>query len=179
MAQASQPAPVKLICGMIASDAERFADALGPLVEAFGPTDLLSEVAAFDFTDYYNAEMGSPLWRQFASFARTVAPESLVEAKIRTNAIEAEFAAQAPGRKTRRPINLDPGIIEPSKLVLASMKNFSHRIYLGRGVYGEVTLLYHRGRWEALGWTFPDYASGRYNAFLDASRALLRAEAGS
>jgi len=64
--------------------------------------------------------------------------------------------------------------VEPAKLVLASMKHFAHRIYLGRGVYAEVTLLWSRGRWRPLEWTFPDYASGRYDAFLSAARDALR-----
>jgi hypothetical protein len=75
-----------------------------------------------------------------------------------------------------RPINLDVGYITPAKLVLASMKNFSHRIYLRDGVYGEVTLLYRGRRWEALEWTFPDFASGRYDAFLSEARRRLRQE---
>ena len=57
------------------------------------------------------------------------------------------------------------------------MKNFSHRIYLGRGVYGEVTLMFRKGRWEALPWTFPDYASCRYDSFLTEVRGRLRARA--
>ncbi|MCP4534749.1 MAG: DUF4416 family protein, partial [Delftia sp.] len=74
-----------------------------------------------------------------------------------------------------RPINLDVGYVEPSKLVLASMKNFSHRIYLRDGVYAEVTLMFRKGLWEPLGWTFPDYRSGRYDAFLTAARDSLPA----
>ena len=99
---------------------------------------------------------------------------NLVLTEAVANAIEADFAARADVR-VRRPVNLDPGYVEESKLVLASMKNFSHRIYLGRGVYAELTLMYRGGAWCAMPWTFPDFASGRYDAFLNEARRSLRA----
>ena len=177
MAKASEPSAVKLICGMISSTAGLFDEALAQLAETFGPADVVSEVFPFDLTHYYDDEMGSPLWRRFVSFRQLVAPDVLVEAKLLTNALEDRFAARASCSRAR-PINLDPGYVEQAKLVLASMKNFSHRIHLGRGVYGEVTLLYHKDRWQALQWTFPDFASPRYWAFLDAARDSLRAQSG-
>ena len=137
-----------------------------------------SDVMDFDLTHYYDGQMGSPLYRRFGAFAEPIPPDRLAEAKRTTNAVEADLADRF--SPPERPINLDPGLVEPSKLVLASMKDFSHRIYLGGGVYAEITLLYRRGRWEALPWTFPDFASGRYDAFLTAARQRLRerAEAG-
>jgi hypothetical protein len=176
MAQPAEPPVVKLICGMISARVELFDAAAEALAEAFGPIDLTSDVMDFDFTDYYDAEMGSPLYRRFVSFAEPACPEVLPDAKCRTNAIEGDFARRFAGA-ARRPINLDVGYVEPPKLVLASMKNFAHRIYLGRGVYAEVTLRFRRGQWEALPWTFPDYASGRYDPFLTAARDRLRRQA--
>ena len=165
MASPSAPPPVKLICGMLSARGELLEEARAELARHFGPADVVSEIMAFDFTHYYDQEMGSPLYRRFVSFARLVRPEALVEAKLLTNALECDFASRCGGHPPR-PINLDPGYIENAKLVLASMKNFSHRIYLARGVFGEVTLLWRGGRegkWGTLGWTFPDFASGRYD----------------
>ena len=71
-------------------------------------------------------------------------------------------------------MNLDVGYVTEAKLVLASMKDFAHRVYLGAGVHAEVTLLYRGGGWMSLEWTFPDYASGRYDTFLTGARRLLR-----
>ncbi len=172
MAEAGKPAAVKLLCGMISARVELFDAALEALAGRFGPVDVLSETMPFDFTHYYDLQMGSPLYRRFAGFERLIDPAALVEAKLATNAIEAEFAARGGGQPAR-PINLDPGYVESSKLVLASMKNFSHRIYLARGVYGEVTLMYHKGRWDGLAWTFPDFASARYHPFLSSVRQRL------
>lgn len=195
MAEASKPPTVKLICGMISARKELFDEALARLTAALGGVELVSEIMDFDFTQYYDEEMGRPLFRRFIAFERPVSPEVLVEAKLTTNEIEREFAARmgrlSPGDPAveqlarlagkefpppapRRPINLDPGYVDSPKLVLASMKNFAHRLYLGRSVYGEVTLMYHKGRWDPFPWTFPDYASGRYHPFLTAVRQRLR-----
>ena len=173
MAEARKPPDVKLICGMVSADTGLFDQARGALERRFGEADLLGEIMDFDFTHYYDGQMGSPLYRRFVSFATLMNPRRLVPAKLATNAIEREFARRSSSGQAR-PINLDPGYVEESKLVLASMKPFSHRIYLARGVWAEVTLMYRKGAWEPLEWTFPDYASGRYDAFLSEVRSLLR-----
>ena len=201
MASPSAPPPVKLICGMLSARGELLDLARGELAAHFGPVDIVSEIMDFDFTHYYDRQMGSPLLRQFVSFAELVPPEALAQAKHATNAMETAIAARgvagilpslvhghagdsagetpATPRATPRPINLDPGYVDSPKLVLASMKNFAHRVYLGQGVYAEVTLLHRRGRWTPLDWTFPDYASGRYWPFLDQVRRRLREQLAS
>ncbi len=173
MAKAAPPPKVKLLCGMIASDVSLFDSAVERMSERFSLVDVRSDVMDFDFTHYYDAEMGSPLYRKFVAFTELVAPDSLIAAKCFTNELEEFFAAEM-NHQPARPINLDVGYIEESKLVLGSMKNFSHRVYLGSGVYGEVTLMYHKGKWDSLNWTFPDYGSGRYDSFLTAARDALR-----
>ena len=127
----------------------------------------------FDMTHYYDEEMGTPLSRQFVSFAESICPDELAAAKVKTNEIEADISSSSGSR--RRAINLDPGYLTPASLILASCKNFSHRIYLDRGVWAEVTLIYRAGNWEPLSWTFPDFASGRYDDFLTNARTFLRA----
>lgn len=173
MAPALKPQPVKLICGMIASDPALMDAAQDRLAESLGPCDIVSPIWPFDFTQYYQPQMGDGLQRRFVSFATLAGPDALSQVKNLSNRLEAELAAEKPAGPPR-PINLDMGYIESAKLVLASMKNFAHRIYLGAGVYAEVTLLYRQGRWEALPWTFPDYAVGRYDVFLTQARTRLR-----
>ena len=175
MAEACKPPAVKFICGMISGEVALFDRAAAALAAALGPVEAIGEIVDFDFTHYYDQQMGSPLYRRFVSFAGPHRPDFLAEAKVRTNAIEAEFAAGRSGTGPARPVNLDVGYVELPKLVLASMKNFSHRIYLRDGVYGEITLLFHHKRWEPLPWTFPDFRSGRYDAFLSGVRDSLPA----
>lgn len=174
MAEPMHSPRVKLICGMISGRVELFDEAARALEGVFGPVDVASEVLDFDFTHYYDGEMGSPLYRRLVGFERLVGPEELVEVKLATNALECDFASRAGAGSAPRPINLDPGYVDSAKLVLASMKDFSHRIYLGRGVFAEVTLMFRKGFWEKLPWTFPDYGSGRYDSFLTAARRRLR-----
>jgi len=173
MAQVSPTPLVKLFCGMITSKPELADRVVGLLEQRLGPVDIQGPTVPFDFTHYYDQQMGSPLWRRFVSFTTLIEPDSLVDIKLMTNALESEMADLFEG-KPARPVNLDPGYIEPSKLVLASMKNFSHRLYLAKGVYAELTLMFRHDKWESLPWTFPDYASGRYDAFFCQVRGMLR-----
>ncbi|HHH75984.1 MAG TPA: DUF4416 family protein, partial [Phycisphaerae bacterium] len=132
MAQIHTPSDVAYICGIISSRAELFDDLTGPLEKALGPIEQVSAIMPFDLTDYYKPEMGSGLLKRFVSFAPRRGPDFLARAKLATNEIEADFAKRF-GPVPQRPVNLDPGYITLAKLVLASMKDFSHRIYLSDG----------------------------------------------
>ena len=119
-----------------------------------------SETLPFEFTAYYTPEMGPNLLRKFVAFKKLISPERLAAAKIFTNRLEKTYT-----QKGKRRINLDPGILTLAKVILASTKDFSHRIYLNSGVYAEVTLLFRKGRFEALPWTYPDYRTEPYLKF--------------
>lgn len=157
--------PVKLIIGILACDETAARACHAPLTDLYGPADLVSNVYPFDMTAYYVEEAGPAMVRQFLSFETLIHPGRLAEIKHQTNALEQRLAAELQ-TPYPRPVNLDPGYIEPSKLVLASTKNFAHRIYIGRQMYAEVTLTYNKGRWETFPFTFPDFKSGRYNDYL-------------
>ena len=183
MAQANDAPMVKFLCGMISAERTVLDEAAAQMSGRIGPIEATSQTWPFDFTEYYFEEMGRPLWRRFVSFAGLRPADELAGIKTLTNEIEAEFARRTASgaavntgeKKVARPVNLDPGYVEESKLVLASMKNFSHRICLGRGVFAELTLMYRGGTWEAMPWTFPDFASRRYDGFLSDVRGSLRA----
>jgi hypothetical protein len=73
-------------------------------------------------------------------------------------------------------VNLDPGYVSLSKLVLATTKDYSHRIYVGSGMYAESALHFENGQWTAWPWTYPDYAGPRYHAFFGHVRELYKAK---
>ncbi len=126
------------------------------LVARFGPVILSSDEYVFDFTDYYRDEMGDDLVKFFWAFGGFFDQERLADAKLFTNTVEEEFGEYRRGM-LHRVVNIDPGYVTPSQLVLATTKGYSHRIYLARGIYAEVTLLYRKGRFVFLEWTYPDY----------------------
>lgn len=171
MAQIRQPGQVKLIVALLAGGSEWLDAAVQRLEGLFGPVDLLSPDWPFTFTDYYAAQMGEALIRRLVAFERLIDPGTLAAIKLQTNELEAELARRFSG--PARPVNLDSGYVAPGKLILASAKDFAHRVYLGQGIYAEVTLQYVGGQWKRLPFTFPDYASGLYDAFLSAARKRL------
>jgi hypothetical protein len=73
-----------------------------------------------------------------------------------------------------RPLNLDPGYLTLGKLLLASTKDFAHRIYLGRGIYAEVTLQYKHGAWRHHEYTFADYRRADYQRFFSQCREWVK-----
>ena len=150
-----RPKAVKLIMSFLYREEETLAGVLSNVDGRYGPMDFLSEALPFDFTSYYEPEMGKDLKRRLAGFRPLIFPEQLPEIKLWTNAEEERNRSERQGRK----INIDPGYLTGAKLVLATGKDFSHRIYLGDGIYGDLTLIFQKGAFVVLPWTFPDYAS--------------------
>jgi hypothetical protein len=146
-------------------------------VEAWGPIALESERFDFSETHYYDATMGPGLKKVFFAFQRPFDPERLIEVKLQTNGWEEEHTAlarQDAAFTEPRPLNLDPGYLTLGKLVLASTKDFAHRIYLARGIYAEVTLQYRHKRWQHHEYTFADYRRADYQAFFTGCREWLK-----
>lgn len=164
--------PVKLICGIIASEEKFFKRAEERLVELYGPLDLASPLFTFDFTDYYEKQMGQNLKRKFVSFGNLIFPESLSEIKIRTNALEEEIKEELKAGK--RIVNLDPGYMTASALIMATAKDFAHRIALQHGIYAHLELLFGKDDVRDLSWTYPDFETEGYQKFLlDVRRIYL------
>ncbi|HEX5104158.1 MAG TPA: DUF4416 family protein [Pirellulaceae bacterium] len=140
---------------------------------AWGPVALESERFEHRETNYYDATMGTDLEKCFFAFETLADPAALAEWKLTGNQWEIDY--QQLGRHPEpRPLNLDPGYLTDAKLVLATTKDRDHRIYLRDGIFAEVTLHFHRGRWEARPWTYPDYQRADYHAFFLRCRDFLR-----
>jgi hypothetical protein len=172
MWELKEPKPVKLIVGVLAGNEQCLAVARSSLECALGGMDLVSDIWPFDQTDYYAEQIGPQILRQFVSLTALIDPGGLADLKHRTNALEQQLA-QSLALPVPRPVNLDPGIIEPSKLVLATTKNYSHRIYIGKKMYAEVTLVFDKGGWRPGPHTYPDYRQQAYFDFFTKVRGRL------
>jgi hypothetical protein len=198
-----EPRQVKLIIGVLAANEVALAEADKAVSAEFGRIDLTSEVWPFTQTDYYKDETGPNILRQFVSIEKLIDPGKLAKIKHSTNKMEQKLAdslnviaseakqsqsldiKRLPRRPAPngagllamtplpRPVNLDPGFIEPSKLVLATTKNYSHRIYIGHKMFAEVTLIYEKGAWRDFDWTYPDYRQPGYHDFFTKVRNRL------
>jgi hypothetical protein len=160
-----KPLPVKPLISILCAQKELAAELLAELTEWFGPTDIVSPWLPFTHTDYYAPEMGAVLWRRLTAFLHLADPSALPEWKLFTNDLERRFSLGA-----RRLVNIDPGYLTRERLVLATGKNYVHRLYLDHGIYGDLTLIYQNRRFQPLPWTYPDYASPPLLEFL----ALVR-----
>ena len=166
MSRPQQPAPAKLLVGMFMRRKELFETVAAELFAGYGDPDIISPWMPFDYTSYYEREMGAPLFRRMAVFKRLIHQEDLAIIKLATNAIENNYR-----QHDKRQINIDPGYLLLERLVLASGKNFSHRIYIGHGIYADLTLIYQKGAFQTLPWTYPDYADLPMTDFLCQVRA--------
>lgn len=155
MSQPGPPLPVKPVVSMLLARQDLRPAVVERLSGYFGPPDLVGPWWPFTATDYYTPEMGPGLGRLLVSFLHLGDPAQLANWKVFTNDIEAQLSLGG-----RRLVNLDPGYVTRERLILATGKNFSHRIYLDHGIYGDLTLLYGRGAFQTLPWTFPDYTQG-------------------
>jgi hypothetical protein len=169
MAAAAGFAPEKLVVGVLVSGHAGEGRIVSALSSRWGPPDFISQVLPFRFTSYYDAEMGTPLSRFFVSFARLVDPSELASIKTRTNALEDGFRGDG-----KRSVNLDPGLLALSRFVLATTKESSHRVALAAGIWGEVTLLFEKGSFRPVEWTYPDYRSAEYIGILNTIRSIYR-----
>jgi len=165
------PGPAMAVLSVLSARMEAlWPDILGRVTALFGPPVHVSDALPFDFTAYYDAELGTPIVRRMLGFSQLTPQDALADIKLATNALEGVFA-RADGR---RRVNLDPGLLTQERLVLATGKNFGHRIYLRCGIFADLTLVFRKGSWHILPWTFPDYRSPALLAELTTLRGLFR-----
>ncbi len=156
--------PAKLVVGLIYADPAWLGRAAAALVERFGPVEARSPEFAFDTTDYYASEMGTGLKRVFLAFERPVDPSGLAGIKLETNGLEEALRSEA--GTSGRVVNIDPGTLTPSALIMATGKDFSHRVPLRDGVFAHLEMLFTKTGTRALDWTYPDMRKPGVGAWL-------------
>jgi hypothetical protein len=162
----------KLVIGVLTSRMGGWDALASGLVRRFGPADFTSSPIPFDFSPYYDDEMGPGIQRLFVSFTELVDPSTLAAVKAETNALEDFFREQGD-----RKVNLDPGLLNLSRFILASTKDSSHRVPLSGGMFAEITLVFEHGTFRPVEWTYPDYRSPGYISILNEIRGLYKAQA--
>ncbi|MGB9668315.1 MAG: DUF4416 family protein [Thermosulfidibacteraceae bacterium] len=164
------PKPVNLICAITYKDEDIRLKAEELLEEAYGEIDLRSKIYRFsNYTNYYEKEMGSPLYKYIVSFEKLIILEDPEIIKLKSNEIELVLSLDG-----KRRVNLDTGYLTESQLVLFSTKGYYHRIYLGKGIYAEVTLYYREGSFRPFDWTYRDYRDELVIGFLNRLRENYR-----
>lgn len=175
MGTVKEPLPVQFFASIIFRDSGILSDVERELTERLAPIADKTTVMPFAQSDYYCAEMGEGLSRYFILFAPLAGREGLREMKLQTNGIESSFSNDG-----KRSVNIDPGYIALEHVVLATTKGFSHRIYLGKGIYADLTLIFENGTYCGFRWTYPDYGSPEFilllNSWRERYKGLLRCQ---
>ncbi len=156
MGKVREVSPAVLAAGITFSENEVLKHTLTSLEDEFGQIEFKSADFDFDMTDHYTAEMGENLSKIFCAFKNPIKPGVLPDIKLKTNEIELRFA-RGDKENPLRTVNIDPGYITLSKLILASTKDYSHRIFIGKGIYAETTLRFLHGSFVPIDTTYPDY----------------------
>ncbi len=169
MSRRKAPPHARLLVSAIYREEERFREALPGIATLLGPVERTSGPFPFDRTEYYEREMGAPLSRRFVVMERLVPRDALADAKIGAEDLEKELSANG-----MRTVNLDPGLLTEENFLLATGKNYSHRVYLRDGVFADLALVYRKGEYRPLPWTYPDLASDAIRSFLAEVREELR-----
>jgi hypothetical protein len=144
---------VKLVASLFSPEEKTLEEVTLKLQAMCGAADWVSPPLFFDRTRYYEKEIGWPLHRRFLSFKALIRPEAIVDIKLQTNELEKEYLEEG-----KRRVNIDPGYVALERLVLATGKNYTHRVYLSKGIYADLTLVFHQGSFQTLAWTYRDYA---------------------
>jgi phosphoribosylformylglycinamidine cyclo-ligase len=159
------PPPAALFVAVLFAPAVSYGEVCSEVTREFGDILEASPVFPFHHSEYYAIEMGGNLQKVFFLLARLIDPAAVVEWKLRAQEIESRYTENG-----KRQINFDPGYLDASKLVLATTKNYDHRIYLGRGIYGDVQLRFRFQQFHFNDWTYPDYRQPEHIAFFEKAR---------
>ena len=142
------------------------------LTPVYGRITQISPDFSFHHTKYYESTMGTGLIKRFLVFEPIAPADCLPGVKHHTIGLE-QSLAQTGQFPEARPLNLDPGLLQLGKFLLATTKDQIHRIYLRDGIFAEVTLRFHAGAFETWPWTYADYQEPAVREFLTEARASL------
>jgi len=165
-----EPQKVKLFFSVFASSMEMLDTAIREIVKVYGEIDCETDLLDFDITTYYEKEFGSSLKRRLFSLKNLILPSDIIDVKLKAYELEERFSVSG-----KRRVNIDPGYVSLSRVVLSTGKDYTHRIYLDKGVYADLTLIYKKDvGYMPLQWTYPDYSSSLFLNFFMNVRNILK-----
>lgn len=153
-----RPKKVKLVIAFFSTFPEILDKIESKLGKKYGRIDYKTCDINFIETDYYNEEMGNNLKTRYISFHKTVPRSSLPSIKTFCCKLEKKYSKIKDG-VLKRMVNIDPGLLSLENFILATGKAYSHRIYLDKGVWADLTLIYQKENYINLPWTYPNYQS--------------------
>ena len=135
------------------SDKEIYEDCKKDLIDLFGEAEE-TETYNFDkFTSYYEEEMGKSFVKRFLIFKKEIIKKDIIKIKLKITEIEKKYS-----KDSKRTINLDPGYLSETELVLASFKKGTdYKEFLGEKVYAHKVLEFKDNKAITFWHTFPDY----------------------
>ena len=169
MSHLKEPLPGRLVVSIIYSSIDALSDSLDMLERRFGKVQYETGEIVCSDADRYREEMGERLIRRFFSFEEPVKRSALCEIKMKCKKIEPCFADKA-GGVLFRTINIDPGIMTPDNIIMASCHENQHRIYIADSIFAEIVLIYANGRFVRLPWTNQDFCHDLAIDFFDRVR---------
>ncbi len=172
MAQVRPFAKNRLVMGILLSSRDLLAELIARLEALYGPVVGASTIRVFVQSSYYDGEMGAKPLRLWLAFGTLVDPSRLAAIKIETGVLEDAYRSES-GSRT---VNLDPGLLSLTSLVLATTKGRTHRIALSDGIWADLTLIWSKGGFVALEWTYADYRDQGVRNLLGQWREELKRE---
>ena len=171
MSELTNPVKANLTVSVMFRDENLLAEVRSILGKKYGKIDAVSDAYNFSsISPYYDPEMGSDIKKIIFSFKKTVPRDILANVKLFCVKIEQKYS-----RNGHRLVNLDPGLLTLENFILATGKNYSHRIYLKKGVFAEVTLMFGKKNViKELPWTYRDYLYEPARSFLLYVREIYR-----
>ena len=151
---------MKLLIAVMYADKETLDKAVIELKKSFGDIDNESAEYDFNFTTYYEKEMGKNLKKKFLSFAKTITNEELAKIRIETGKIEDSFRIN-----NKRTINIDPGYISEEGVFMASLKHRPFKTEIGKGIFLHKILGFDDDKIIEFNHTFADYKHDKIKEF--------------
>ncbi len=169
MGEIKIPFNKKYFCGILINREYNEKDLFEQLKNIFGDIEDISGSVDFSkYSRYYDKEMGAGLKRFFVFFKNLFPADMIAGFKLKSNALEKKlfrFNGDS-GRK----VNIDPGYIDLSKMVVASTKDATYRVYLHSGIYAQPMLRYYKESFIPFEWTYPDYKDTFFIEFFNQMR---------